>query len=189
MAARKLWGIFLGVMVVGLALFFFAGPGILLVAIAGSEFDRILAPGIEIVNDTAEPIQFNTMSDGVGHFSDNSCWVEIPVCPVSEVQPGDRVIHSHGRYYTGEHVLMLVPMAQEDYWEQTSEFNKGTSSPIYRVRDDIPENAIRVQEDEFLCYQMDVSEARRRWGGLLWRKTIYTYRWSDILEHDECSGA
>ncbi len=187
-SVRKISAIVLGIVAIGLVLFFIAGPGILLIAIAGSAFDRTLKPGIEIVNDTDAPVSFITQTDGYGRYADTSCWSDLPWCPTSTVMPGDRIVHSHGNGH-GERVLVLVPMAQKDYWEETGEHYKGTNSPTHRVRDDIPENAIRIQESEFLCYEMDMSEAKRRWGELLWRKQIYSFQWSDVLEHDECPGA
>lgn len=166
----------------------FSGIGLVLFLSVAEAWDREFSSGIEIVNDTDAVVRVRSERNGFGYFAGTYChnpmrdafW-----CPVSELQAGDDVVQSHGKNNQGDQVRFLVPVDWEDYHEVTGEVYRasGKTLPEYQLRDETPQNYGNIQESSFLCYLMDLSDAEVRQSGLPKRKILYSYRWSDVLEH------
>ena len=162
-----------------LVLFVVSGPGIIIYMIGMQKVDRMVSPGIKIINDTDKQIAVITSRDsGFGSPVGSYCFGDNYWCQPAMISPGKSVIQSHGRYYQSDKVQFLNPVEEQDYYVQT-----GSNPSKYKLRDDMPVNFGRIQESPFLCYEMDLSSAEENKGGILRWKRIYSFRWLDVLKH------
>jgi len=182
------------ILILLVVLFFSLGPLYLIYLTVSQTLDRNFSPGIEIVNDTNATVEVTTERNGFGNFNGTYCtdpMGEVLQCPPAKISSGDRVVQSHGRRNQGDKVRFLVPVsvAWEDYHEKTDGYYdvSGKFWQNYKLRDDAPLNYGIIQEASFLCFQRKILDAELRYEGLF-KKAIYSYRWSDVLKHpsEEC---